>query len=318
MAVPTNTFQTFATTGIREDLSDTIYNIAPTETPFTSMIRKVKCSNTFAEWQIDTLAAANKDNATVEGDDPATDAAAATTRPGNYVQLMDKVVRVSSTNQAVRSAGRKNELSYQVAKRGKELKRDIEQMALSSNASVAGNSSTARKSAGVGAWLSTNTSHGTGGSAGGFASGIVAAPTSGTNRTLTETIFKTIISDTWTAGGDPTKVLCNAAQKKAISAFGGIATLYRDTGQSKKQASIMGAADLYISDFGEHQIIADRFMPVNEVYCIDPEYWELSHLQAFKTTNLAKTGHSDRKMLSVELTLCAKNEAANGGVFDLT
>lgn len=318
MAVPTNTYQTFQTVGIREDLSDTIYNIAPTETPFTSMIRKGKSSTSYTEWQIDTLAAADADNAVIEGDDATTDAAVATTRPGNYVQLMDKVVQVSSTNQAVNAAGRKNEMSYQVAKRGKELKRDIEKMALSKNASVAGNASTARKSGGLGAWLSTNTDHGATGSAGGFSAGIVAAPTAGTARALTETIFKTVISDTWTAGGDPTKVIVNAAQKKAISAFGGIATLYRDTAGSKKQASIMGAADLYISDFGEHQIIADRFAPTDTVYCVDPEYWELAHVQPFKTTDLAKTGHSDRKMLSVELTLCSKNEAANGGVYDLS
>jgi len=318
MAVPSNTYQTYQTKGIREDLSEVIYNISPTQTPFVSMVRKGKCTNTNPEWQIDVLAAANADNATVEGDDATTDAATATTRPKNYVQLMDKVVRLSDTNQAVNAAGRKNELSYQVSKRGKELKTDIEAMALSLNPSVAGSASTARKSAGVGAWLETNTNHGVGGSAGGFSAGIVAAPTGGTNRALTEAIFKDVIADAWDAGGEPTKVLCNKKQKQAISGFNGIATLYRDTGQSKKQASIMGAADLYISDFGEHQIIADRFMPVNEVYLIDPEYWELAHLQAFKTTDLAKTGHSDRKMLFVELALCSKNEAANGGIYDLT
>ncbi|MGB1317960.1 MAG: DUF5309 domain-containing protein [Flavobacteriales bacterium] len=316
MAVPTNTYQTFQTVGIREDLSDAIFNIAPTETPFTSMIKKGKVKNTFFEWQIDTLAAANADNATVEGDDATTDAAVATTRPGNYVQLMDKVVQVASTNQAVTAAGRKNEMAYQLSKRGKELKRDIESMCLSSNASVAGNASTARKSAGVGAWLETNTTHGVGGSAGGFSAGIVAAPTGGTNVDLTEAMLKTAISDAWDGGGDPSKVFVNSTLKKAISQFGGIATQYKDN-PGKSQATVIGAVDMYVSDFGEVSIIPDRFMPAEQLYILDPEYWSLEHLQAMKTEDLAKTGHSDRKMLSCELGLCSKNEAANAGIYDI-
>jgi galactitol-specific phosphotransferase system IIB component len=316
MAVPTNTYQTFQTVGIKEELSDAIYNIAPTETPFTSMIAKGKVKNTYFEHQIDTLAAANADNATVEGDDATTDAAVATTRVGNYVQLMDKVVRVASTNQAVDSAGRKNEMAYQVSKRGKELKRDIESMCLSNNASVAGNASTARKSAGVGAWLETNTSHGATGSAGGFLGGIVAAPTDGTNRTLTETLFKDAISDAWDGGGDPSKVIVNSALKKEISTFSGIATQYREN-SGVKQGTILGAADVYVSDFGEVSVIADRFMPAEQVYILDPEYWSLEHLQPMKTVDLAKTGHSDRKMLSCELGLRSKNEAANAAIYDV-
>lgn len=317
MSTPSGTYQTFSTVGIREDLSDAIYNIAPTETPFTSMIRKGKVKNTYFEWQIDTLAAATADNANIEGSDATNDTAAATTRPGNYVQLLDKVVQVASTNQAVTAAGRKNEMAYQVSKRGKEIKRDIESMCLSNNASVAGTSTAARKSAGVGAWLETNTSHGTSGAAGGFSNGIVAAPTNGDNRTFTETIFKTAISDAWDGGGDPSKVLCNSALKKTISGFSGIATQYREN-SGMKQATIVGAADVYISDFGEVSVIPDRFMPANQVYIIDPEYWSLEHLQPMKTVDLAKTGHSDRKMLSVELGLRSKNEAANAACFDLT
>lgn len=317
MAVPTNTVQTYAQVGIREALSDTIYNISPMETPFVSGLKRPKATNTYEEWQIDALAAADENNAVVEGDDVAADSATATTRVGNYTQLMDKSVNTSSTARAVKTAGRKDELNYQVAKRGKELKRDIEKMALSINASVAGNSSTARKSAGVGAWLETNTNHGTGGSAGGFASGIVAAPTDGTNRALTETIFKTQIANVWAEGGDPRKVFCNASQKQKISSFSGIATQYREN-KGMKQGTILGAADVYISDFGEHHIIPDRFAPTDVVYLIDPEYWELKELQRMKTEKLAKTGHAEKRLLSTEVVLCSKQEAASGGIFDLS
>lgn len=317
MAVPTSTTQTYQSVGIREDLSDIISNIAPTDTPFTSAIKKGKTKNTYFEWQIDSLAAASADNATVEGDDPANDAAVATTRPGNYVQLLDKVVQVSSTNQAVTAAGRKNELAYQIVKRGKELKRDLEKMALSENASVAGNATTARKSGGVGAWLATNTSHGTSGAANGFASGIVAAPDAGTSRTLTEAMLKTAISTAWDEGGDPSTVYVGSSLKEAISAFTGIATQYREN-TGMKQGTILGAADVYISDFSEVKVVANRFTPATNVYVVDHSLWSMDYLQSMSIEDLAKTGHSDRKLLSCEVGLCSKNEAGNGGVFDVT
>lgn len=241
-------------------------------------------------------------------------------RVGNFTQLMDKAVEISSTADAVKTAGRGKEISYQVSKRGRELKRDIEASFLSLNPSVAGAAGTARKSAGVGAWLASNTGHGASGSAGGWnnGTGVVDAPTAGTARAISEALFQAEIAKVWTAGGTPDTVIVNSAQKQAISAFGGIATLYRDTGQSKKQASIMGAADLYISDFGEHKIIADRFAPATTAYILDMEYWGSKVLQPMKVQDLAKTGHASRKMLSTELTLCSKNEDASGGLFDLS
>ncbi len=319
MAVPTNTYQTYDTRGIREDISDTVYSISPTETPFTSSCSKGDAKNTYVEWQIDVLDAANEANAVIEGDDTVSDAAVASTRVGNYTQLMDKVVQVSSTNQAVKAAGRKGELTYQVAKRGKELKRDIEKMALANRASNAGTTSAARNSAGVGAWLVTNTDRGATGTDGGFSGGIVAAGGAGTARPLTETMFKGVIASCWSEGGNPVNIFANAAQKQAISAFSGIATLHRESSiKDNSQGSILGAADVYISDFGEHKVIANRFMPTDAVYCIDPEYWELKHLQNLGSQELAKTGHSDRRLLCVELAVCSKNEASSGGIYDLT
>lgn len=315
MAVPTNTFQTYSTNGIREDIADTVFNISPTETPFMSSIGKGKAKNTYVEWQIDNLDTATESNAVIEGDDSTADAASSTTRVGNYTQLMDKVVQVSSTNQAVKAAGRKGELMYQVAKRGKELKRDIESMALGKTGSATGSASVARESAGVGAWLETNVD-GTG-TAGGFSGTTVSDYTDGAARSLTETMFKDVVASCWAEGGNPTLVMANAAQKQAISGFSGIATLYRETSMEKDKASILGAADVYISDFGEHQVVANRFMPTDCVYAIDPDYWELRYLQELSSRELSKTGHSDRRLLCVEVSLCAKNEKSSGGVFDL-
>lgn len=286
------------------------------DTPFMSAIGKGSASNTFHEWQTDALAAASASNAVIEGDDPANDTITATVRLGNYTQLSDKVIQVSSTQRAANNAGRGDELSYQLMKRSKELKRDIESSLTSNNASVAGAAGTARQSAGFEAWIQTNDSRGASGANTAFSGGIQAAATDGTQRVFTETLLKDVLQLCWENGGDPTMVMVGAFNKKAMSGFVGVADQVRDTGN--KRATIVGAADVYVSDFGQLDIIANRFSRSRSALVIDPSMWKLAYYQRFKTEDLAKTGHSDRKMLSVEYTLESCNEKASGVVSDLT
>lgn len=333
MAVPTNTVQTFAMVGIREDLSDVITNISPTDTPFYSMCKKGRTGSRTPEWQKDSLANPSPTNANIEGDDATNDSLSATTRLKNVVQLFDKVAQVSTTAQAVNSAGRSNELKYQVAKQSKELKRDIEMRLLGNYASVLGAAGTAGECAGVEAWLETNALRNGAGADGGYntGTGIVDAATDGTGRTFTEALLKSSIKSAWDAGGEPDYVMVSGAKKQTASGFAGIATLYRDTGSQMKQATIMGAADVYVSDFGQHKIVPNRFIgagtgrsATNGLYdgatalVLDMGKWEVKFLQPFKVEPLAKTGHSDRRMISAELTLCSMDEAANAAVADLS
>lgn len=324
MSVPSGTMQTYQQVGIREQLADMIYDISPTETPFLSNAKRGKATNRKAEWQLDSLAAANGDNKTIEGDDATTDTAAPTSRLNNYTQLMDKVVRTSSTADAVSTAGRKKELSYQITKRSKELKRDMEARLTGNYASTAGAAGSARELGGLESWYATNTSRGgSAGASGGFSSttGVtVAATDSTTQRTFTEALLKDVIRQCWESGGDPTMIMVGSFNKQKASAFSGIASLYRDTNgkNSAKQISIIGGADLYISDFGEHKIVPNRFSRSRTAHVLDMEYWEVQYLQPFSIVPLAKTGHSERRMLSAEFTLCSKNEAASGVVADLT
>lgn len=316
MAVPTGTTQTYQAVGRREDLTDVIHDVSPTETPFMSAIGKTTASNTFHEWQTDALAAASADNAVIEGDDPANDTLTATVRLGNYTQLADKVIQVSSTQRAANNAGRGDELSYQLMKRSKEIKRDIESTLTSNNASVAGAAGTARKAAGFEAWIQTNDSRGTSGANTAYSGGIQAAATDGTQRVYTETLLKDVLQLCWENGGDPSMVMVGAFNKKAMSGFVGVADQVRDTGN--KRATIVGAADVYVSDFGQLDIVANRFSRTRSALVVDPTMWKLAYYQRFKTVDLAKTGHSDRKMLSVEFTLEACNEKSSGVVADLT
>lgn len=332
MAVPTNTVQTFAMVGIREDLSDVISNIAPMDTTFYSTVRKGKAKNRSPEWLKDSLANPDPTNANIEGDDVTADASQQPTRLKNYVQLFDKVVSVSSTAQAVDTAGREDELKYQTAKRGKEIKRDMEQRFLGNYASVVGAAGTAGQCAGVEAWLTTNVDRGATGANGGFqvGTGLVTAATDGTARPFTEALLKSVLKRIWDAGGDPSMVLMSGTKKQTASAFAGIATQYRDNPQAKP-VSILGAAAIYISDFGELKLVANRYVgaaaartPTNGLYpgqtalILDPAKWEIAFLQPFKTENLAKTGHNDKKLLSAEVTLKSIDEAGNGAVADLS
>lgn len=247
MAVPGGTLTGYAAIGEREDLADVIYDISPMDTPFMSNVSRGNATATFHEWQTDVLDSAAIDSQ-IEGDDAAADTATPTVRLGNYTNISRRVPRVTGTLRAVDTAGRRDEMSYQVAKRGRELKRNIETGLCGLQAADAGGAGTARVSAGIACWLWDNQQQkGESATTETVTSGApTTAPTAGTPVAITETDLKSAISDCWDDGGDPTVVLCGSSNKKAISAFGGIATLYRDS-QGQQPATIIGAADVYVS-----------------------------------------------------------------------
>lgn len=319
MAVPTGTYQRFAAIGLREDLENIIYDISPMDTPFMSNVTRKKATSTFHEWQTDVLDAAVATNAQIEGDDAVTNTASPTSRFGNYTQIMTKVPRVSGTLRASDTAGRRDELSYQIAKRGRELKRDMESSFLGTQAATAGAAASARTMAGVAAWLFGNTvANGTAATTVAVTSGApLTAPTSGTAATFSETMLKSAIKQCWDDGGNPNIVMLGSFNKQIASAFAGIATQYRDN-QQTGPATIIGSADIYVSDFGQHQIVANRFMPSNQVYVLDMEYWSVAYLRPIQNVELAKTGDSDRSMILTECTVIADNPNASAKVYAVT
>lgn len=333
MAVPTNAVQTFAMIGIREQLSDVITNIAPEETPFYSMARKGTAKNRTPEWLRDTLRAPSPVNINVEGDDAVGDAATHPERIKNIVQLFDETVIVSDTSRAVETAGRSDELKYQVAKAGKALKRDVEMRACGNYSSVVGNATTGGQMAGAEAYLTANTSRGAAGASGGFNSGtgLITLATDGTPRAYTEALLKTVIKSVWDSGGTPTVVLMSGAKKQTASTFTGIATQQNQVNDQAKVV-IYGATDLYKSDFGQHKLVPSRFIGAgtsrtpgsNGLYAglsalvLTPETWEVKFLQPWSVTPLARTGHAEKRLLKAEMTLACKEERANGVVADLS
>ena len=316
MAVPTNTVQTFSRNSIREDLSSIISNISPMDTPFTSNIGTANAKQRTHEWQTDALAAANAQNKHIEGDDTAAASRSPTTRLANTTQIFKTAVIVSGTARAVDNAGYSDELSYQVAKIGKEMKRDVEVRACGDYAAVTGDSGTASEMAGAVAFMRTNANRGAGGAAPTLSGKLVnAASTPGTLRTFTEAQLKDVIQKAWTNGGTPSMALMSGSLKQTASTFAGIADLRKQAGNG--QATIIGAADVYVSDFGDIAFVPSRFTTGRDVLVIDPSLFKMASLRDYKLEDLAKTGDSDKKQLLCEKTLVCQNDAGSGVVADV-
>ena len=305
-------FETYGTKGIREDLADIIYNIAPTDTPFMSNVGKGSASGTYHEWQTDDLTAA-ADNKVAEGAAAPAAESVASVRVGNYTQIASKTVSVSGSNEAADDAGRASQMAYQLAKKGMELKRDMEKTLVGTDkAQVAGAAAgTARELGSVTSWLGTNCSFGSGGGAPtGNGTDIGAA---GTDRDFTESLLTSVVEDCWVQGGTPSIIMCNAFQKSKITAFTGNATRYKDVGDK----TIVNAVDVYVSDYGELAVVPNRFMLNETVLVMQPDMFSVDTYRDFQTNDIAKTGDFESKQLLVEYTLTSKNEAASGAIRDL-
>ena len=312
-------YDRYTAIGAREDLTDVIYDISPTDTPIMSSIGKTKATSVFHEWQTDSLAAATTNNALVEGASATEASISPTTRLGNYTQIVGKTVMVSGTLLASDLAGRKSEMAYQLAKASSEIKRDIETIITANQGQAVGSSgSQARKMGSLLSYIKTNTNKSAGTTQGGDPTTLgVSTRTDGTTRTFTETILKDVVSKVFTSGGTPSVLMVSPALKQVVSGFTGLAA-QRYQVPTSGQATILAGADLYQSDFGVLQIVPNRFMRTRDALVLDPEYAALAYLRPFQTNDIAKVGDAEKKQILAELTLEVRNEAAHGGAFDLS
>lgn len=316
MATPTSTTSTYDAIGNREDLADVIYDISPMDTPFMSGIAKVSASATNHEWQTDSLEAASN-NAVIEGEDATTTAAVPSVRLGNYTQISDKVPRVTRTQRQVQSAGRSDELEYQIMKAGKALKRDMETALLANKAKSVGSESSARELAGIESWIADNVNLGSTG----------VAPTgdgsdtrtAGSARAFDEAFLKSVLADAWDNGGNPDMIMLGSFNKQAMSSFvGGGASGPAQRTVDGDATRVNTAIDIYVSDFGSLSVLPNRFMVQSSCLVLEMDMWAMASLAEFQETPLAKTGDSDRVQLLSEYTLEARNAKSSGIVADLT
>lgn len=316
---------------VREDVSDIINDISPTQTPFLSGIGRGVATNTYTEWPLDNLANVDPSNALIDGADAGADQSSAVKRHGNHCQISGKVAKISGRAEATDKIGRRSEMAFQVAKRAKELKRDMEAIMTGNQGSATGDSSTAALLGGLRAWYTTNTNLSAAGSPanGGWASGQVVAATDGTVRALTEVALRGVIESCYTNGGEPDTIMVTPTVKTVVSEYlfsssARIATLYRDEDSGQNQATAIGAVDVFVSDFGALKIIPNRFQGHNgtvprhrDVHVLDLALWETRYLRGFQTNPLARTGDAENRQLLVDFTLCSKQQEGSGVVADV-
>ena len=305
MTAPSNTFLTTAAIGNREDLTDTIYRISPTATPFISLAAKGKASNTLHEWQTQDLASAVTTNAQAEGDNASAKVVTPTVRLNNRTQISTKTVVVSGTQQAMNPAGRKDELAYQLSLAALELRRDMESSATQLDVTA----TAPRQSRGLVGWVVDNVDRN---------GGTLASYTGNTGRTkgtavaFTEARLKSVLQKIFTAGGEADSILLPPAAKQTFSTFTGNATRFDKSEDAKLYASV----DVYVSDFGELQAVPNRFMATRDVFLLQSDKLAIAYLRPFQTIELAKTGDADQRELVVEWTMECRAPKAHGAIYD--
>lgn len=316
MAQPTNTFDSYDAVGIREDLEDVIYDVSPDETPFLTACQKVKATNTYHEWQTDSLRS-SASNAHIEGDDTTAESRSATTRLGNYTQIFKNAVVIPGTDSGLDKAGRAKEMAYHTMKIAKEQKLDIEKALFDNNARVAGNSTTARELAGAPAWLITNVDFQDGNSgANPTGDGTDARTDDGTPTDFSQTKFDSVMQSIWENGGKPDSVYLSAFQMDVALGF---------TGNNNQRSNITATDEkvikhmaVYVTPWGTVEFKPTRENRGRDVFIMQDDMWKVANLRPMKNQELAKTGDNEKRQVLCELTLVCANEASSGGVFDNT
>ena len=302
------------TSGLAEDFENIIFDVSPTDTPMLTMAKRTKATARYHQWQVDSLAAASSNKAE-EGADASYATAAQTTTLGNYCQISTKTVDISRTLDIVNKYGRKSEVAMQLMKRGKELKRDMEFTICRNQPSA---STTARATAGWECMISGNLVASNSGqtadySVRGFSAASWTAPEDGSSATFVEADLTSALGLAWADGGDPSVIMMSKLNKNRFNAFSGIATKYNEV-KGTAQAIVAGAADVYVSSYGNHTVKLNRYMRDTAVFCIDPEYISVAYLDGIKKTPMAKTGDSERHLLTVEYALVANSLDAHATV----
>jgi hypothetical protein len=315
MTIIANTFTSFDAKGIREELANVISNIAPEETPFTSNVGSENVSNTFFEWQTDSLSDVDV-TPVIDGDDVASfDATSPTVRIGNYTQIRRRSMIIADNLGFQDLAGRNDEIAYQIAKRGKEIKRDNESIYTGNTARSAGSASAGRVTAGLGAWIATNVNKAGDGTNPTAVDGSDAR-NDGTQRDFTEAMLKDVMQKAYTEGGNPSVLMVGPYNKTVVSGFAGIAA-QRYQAPTDGPTTIIGAADVYLSDFGALTVVPNRFSRERDAWCLDTEYASIATLRPVQKVDLARTGDAEKSMLICETGLKISNEKAHGLIADL-
>lgn len=312
MAQIANTHATFNSNRVREQLMDKIYNVSIEDTPFLSMLKREKVDTPFAEWLADQFAAGAA-NKVEQGNNASIVAVTAPDRYSNRTQISEKTFGITGTQEVSNKAGNQSEVNYQLAKKMVELKKDMEFGGLQNTTAIAAAAGVAPQTRGMLGWVATNTDIG--------ATGVNpaplsnTAPTDGTLRTFTETIFKSVLQKMFDSGADisGTYALIPSALRGTFDGFLAGQTRFDKAEDKELHATL----EVYIGPFGRVKAVNARHMRAREVFVVNPQFVALGILRNMKDTKLAKTGDTENYMVNVEYALLCKNEKAHGAARDL-
>jgi hypothetical protein len=321
---------------VNEDVMQKIWDISRIPLPFTDRVGAGTADNSYTEWTEDALGAVNTANKVVSGADASGNNAAGGSRKGNHCQNSVKVVAVTERAQSTDQIGRADEYAYQLMMRQQELRRDVEAICLLNQASVADdNNATAGQSAGLPAWLTTNTQRGATGANGGFNTGtkLVAAATPGTARALSFAYIKTAVETAYLQNAESSVLMSVPQITRRLGEFilGNPTTAKVATPTANVQGSgdgvnqtAQGYINVLVTDFGTTlEIVPNRLQqesagPRADLFILDPSKLGIAYLKNYQTKPLAKLGLSERSQISVDWCLTPYVEKAQAVIADLT
>lgn len=314
MTKVTSALATYDVTTNREDLADAVYRISPVDTPFMSSVPRAKASAVLHEWSLDTIESTNTANARLEGDALTRATSGSPSRLQNYCQISSRDATVTGTERAVNPAGIDDMMAFQMSKKSLALRKDMESILLGNTGQVAGNTTTARKLRSFNAWISGNGSRGASGADSTAATAAATDATAGDLVTFTEDLLKDAVKDAFIDGGEPSLVLLGAVNKQKFSAFTGRTSAREDI----KVGTILGAASMYASDFGDLKVVPNRTQRSRDVWVIDTSKVAVAFLRSFEPQELGRVGDAITRDIISEYTLQMRAPDAHALVADTT
>jgi hypothetical protein len=305
-------FTQYDVVGLKEDVSDVISNITPTDTPFQSMVGNDKTTQKTFQWQEDTLRAVAT-NAQPEGFTAEDVAITPTTLRSNVCQIFAEAIKISGSLDASERYGRAKESAYQIAKTMAQVKRDLEHAYVgTAQASVTGSNGVARVMAGFQAQLYN-------GGSGSLDADDFVLYTGGTSTIPTETNLLDVLQQLYTYGGNPKVVMVTPANSRTVADFAKASGRYRTIESSstgRDQRAIINVVDLYVSPFGEQRVVLNRFLKAKNTLVFDPSMWKKVNYRGWFRETLAKTGDNTTMMVVGEFSLKHRNKQASAAIVE--
>lgn len=285
-------FDSYQQIGLAEDVQDAIYRISPVDAPVVSMSKNIRATGKIHEWHQHELTAAGT-NAHVEGADAPADSSTPVVNKFNYCQIMSKVAEIAGTLEAVDKYGRDSEMAFQLERIYGELANDEEFAVVGTQqAGNAGTTAAARELISFIPQLDAT----------------MVSASAATDAAGTEAELVTAHQACYEAGGNPGYLVCSPGTSNIISDFAKASGRWRDI---RNEKTVVNVVDLYVSNFGELDVVIDRNCEEDVIIGFDPEYAATAILRPTTDWELAKIGDSMRRQVLREGTYAVLNDKAH-------